>query len=174
VTTADLSPSGLQNNGGPTQTIALLSTSPAINAIPPAVCTDASGNPVLTDQRGVARPQASGCDIGAFEFVPFVSPSNLNFGNIKVGHATHVPVTLTNTGATSFTIGAISFVNVSGNPGDFTFHSYCGSGLLPGHSCTIAVRFSPTDSATEAATLNIVTSSLGSALQVPVSGTGIQ
>jgi len=174
VTTADLSPSGLQNNGGPTQTIALLSTSSAIDAIPPASCTDASGNPVLTDQRGVARPQGSGCDIGAFEFVPFVSPNNLSFGNVKLGHGPHAVVTLTDTGTTSFTIGTISFVNVSGNPVDFTFHRYCGSGLLPGHSCTIAIRFSPSESATETATLNIVTSLPGSPLQVPVAGTGIQ
>jgi predicted outer membrane repeat protein len=66
-TTAGLSPSGLQNNGGPTQTIALLSTSSALNAIPVGACTDTIGNKINTDQRGVKRPQGSGCDIGAFE-----------------------------------------------------------------------------------------------------------
>jgi CSLREA domain-containing protein len=36
-----LAPNGLQNNGGPTQTIALQPTSPAVNAIPPSIngCT---------------------------------------------------------------------------------------------------------------------------------------
>jgi hypothetical protein len=60
------------NNGGPTQTHALISGSPAIDAGGP-VCTNADGNPLLTDQRGEARPvdgdgdgQAA-CDIGAFE-----------------------------------------------------------------------------------------------------------
>jgi len=67
-TPAGLDPAGLQNNGGPTQTIGLLPTSPAVNAIPLSACTDASGNPVTTDQRGVPRPQGSGCDIGAFEY----------------------------------------------------------------------------------------------------------
>lgn len=60
---AGLSPSGLQNNGGPTQTIALLASSPAINA----------GNDTLApakDQRGIARPQGMRSDIGAYEFVP--------------------------------------------------------------------------------------------------------
>jgi hypothetical protein len=70
-TPAGLAPSGLQNNGGPTQTVALLSTSPAINAIPLSptnYCTDATGNSVKTDQRGVPRPQLTACDIGAFEW----------------------------------------------------------------------------------------------------------
>ncbi len=52
----------LQDNGGPTATLALLPGSPAI---------DAGGVPVLTtDQRGRARPSGSAGDIGAFEFSP--------------------------------------------------------------------------------------------------------
>ncbi len=60
----------LADNGGPTQTHALLAGSPAIDAIPLADCTDPDGNPVTTDQRGVSRPQGVGCDIGAFELEP--------------------------------------------------------------------------------------------------------
>jgi CSLREA domain-containing protein len=55
----------LANNGGPTKTIALLEGSPALNAIPNA--TNGCGTQITTDQRGVSRPQGSGCDIGAFE-----------------------------------------------------------------------------------------------------------
>jgi CSLREA domain-containing protein/uncharacterized repeat protein (TIGR01451 family) len=53
----------LQNNGGPTDTMALLAGSPAIDAGTNAGCP-------ATDQRGVTRPQGSACDIGAFELVP--------------------------------------------------------------------------------------------------------
>jgi len=62
ITSADplLDPAGLQNNGGPTETIALLPGSPAIDAA--VACP-----PPTTDQRGVSRPQGAGCDIGAFE-----------------------------------------------------------------------------------------------------------
>jgi len=73
---AGLDPKGLQANGGPTQTVALLPTSLAVDAIPTANCTDASGNPLTADQRGVTRPQGKGCDIGAYELVqavPFAS-----------------------------------------------------------------------------------------------------
>ena len=61
----------LQDNGGPTETHALLLASPvdspAIDAIPVADCVDTSGNPVTADQRGVSRPQGTACDIGAYE-----------------------------------------------------------------------------------------------------------
>ncbi len=55
----------LRNNGGPTQTHALLPASPAINAIPKG--TNGCGTEITTDQRGVKRPQGSKCEIGSFE-----------------------------------------------------------------------------------------------------------
>ena len=56
-----LDPTGLQNNGGSAQTIALQVGSPAIGAIPIQMCP-----PI--DQRGYLRPAGiSFCDIGAFQ-----------------------------------------------------------------------------------------------------------
>ncbi len=52
-----LDPAGLQNNGGPTATIALDSESPAIDAIPLADCTDLNSNPIHTDQRRLDGPR---------------------------------------------------------------------------------------------------------------------
>ena len=52
----------LQNNGGPTMTMALLAGSPALDRVPPT-----GFNCPSTDQRGVPRPQGSACDIGAYE-----------------------------------------------------------------------------------------------------------
>ena len=60
-----LDPQGLKDNGGQTQTIALLAGSTAVNAIP--IGTNGCGAAGQTDQRGVSRPQGAGCDIGAFE-----------------------------------------------------------------------------------------------------------
>lgn len=53
-----LDPAGLQNNGGPTQTIALEQGSPAIDAIPGGM--NGCGTTIATDQRGVGRPQGTG------------------------------------------------------------------------------------------------------------------
>jgi hypothetical protein len=65
----------LQNNGGPTDTMALLDGSPAINAAANAVCP-------TTDQRGITRPQPAGgiCDIGAYEATPPVAVTNAALG----------------------------------------------------------------------------------------------
>jgi hypothetical protein len=65
----------LRNNGGPTQTLALLLGSAAIDAVPGNACritiTDLSGHTdtITTDQRGDPRPDGSEetCDVGAYE-----------------------------------------------------------------------------------------------------------
>jgi hypothetical protein len=58
----------LGNNGGPTQTLALLPGSPAIDAVPLDAC---HVNGITTDQRGMMRPDddESTCDTGAYEYV---------------------------------------------------------------------------------------------------------
>jgi hypothetical protein len=56
----------LQINRGPTQTMALPSGSPAVDAGNPNGCTDQTGHLLKTDQRGKLRPDpedTSGCDI---------------------------------------------------------------------------------------------------------------
>jgi hypothetical protein len=58
----------LADNGGATFTHALLAGSPAINAADNATCA-------ATDQRGVARPAALVCDIGAYELDDLTPPN---------------------------------------------------------------------------------------------------
>ena len=67
VVAAGLDPNGLQNDGGPTQTIALLPGSPAING-------GSNANAPATDQRGLPRIALGTIDIGAFE-VQMATPS---------------------------------------------------------------------------------------------------
>ena len=71
----------LANNGGFTQTFALLAGSPAIDAGTNTGCP-------ATDQRGLARPQGLACDIGAFEFVnPVPGISSLSPTSAQTGAA---------------------------------------------------------------------------------------
>ncbi len=83
----------LSDNGGPTQTRALLAGSPAINGGANTGCPTA-------DQRGITRPQALICDIGAYELVFAAdlgvtksAPASVTLGN----HLTYT-VTVTNHG----------------------------------------------------------------------------
>ncbi len=59
--TKDPNLGALTNNGGPTQTFALLPGSPAIGASDNTNCPG-------SDQRGIVRPQGAFCDIGAYEY----------------------------------------------------------------------------------------------------------
>jgi hypothetical protein len=75
---AEINLGPLANNGGATQTMALLPGSAAIEAGDDGVCAAAPVNNL--DQRGLARPQGAHCDIGAFEVVvdqtpPQITPS---------------------------------------------------------------------------------------------------
>jgi len=61
----------LQDNGGPTDTEALLAGSPAIDA------GDTCGT---LDQRGTTRPRGASCDIGPYEFAPPIVTTTLALG----------------------------------------------------------------------------------------------
>lgn len=65
LSTADPLLGPLQDNGGPTETMALLPGSPALDVVPASgtVCPS-------SDQRGVSRPQGAACDVGAYEHAP--------------------------------------------------------------------------------------------------------
>ena len=89
----------LGNNGGPTPTVPLLASSPAIDA------GDSSAFPP-TDQRGVARPFGPAPDIGAYEYVfsntiPLIDrpPANLT---IAVGQTAIFSVLATGTPPLSY------------------------------------------------------------------------
>jgi hypothetical protein len=60
----------LQNNGGPTESQAPALDSPVLNQIPVGATGNSTPLCAGNDQRGVARPQGSECDIGAVELSP--------------------------------------------------------------------------------------------------------
>jgi hypothetical protein len=108
------------------------------------------------------------------------SPSSVAFGNIEecpIRKTVKQLVTLIDNGTTNvpLSLSDISFIDVTGHPSDFTSHLYCDGFLGPkkGHSCSVAVEFSPSELEPESATLNIVTNAPGSPVQVPITGTGV-
>lgn len=70
--------SALNDNGGPTLTMALMSGSPAIDAGADTVCAAPPVNDV--DQRGITRPLGAHCDIGAYELVDDIFADGFELG----------------------------------------------------------------------------------------------
>ena len=104
----------LQNNGGPTQTHALLAGSPAIDGGNPAGCRDLFGALLTTDQRGLPRlVNRDRCDIGAFELqastglVSAVLPSSRS---VQVKTPATVFATVINLGSTTATSCGITLL----------------------------------------------------------------
>jgi predicted outer membrane repeat protein len=95
----------LQDNGGPTETMALLPGSPAINAGTNTGCP-------ATDQRGVTRPQQGQCDIGAYES-PTVTP--FKSGGTQDGWVLETSETSNQGGVTNSTAATFILGDNAGN-----------------------------------------------------------
>lgn len=75
----------LKDNGGPTETRALLTGSPAIDHVSAGKCLDQqtpTAQIVTTDQRGFPRPSGASCDAGSYERTECVGAVDLDTGVI--------------------------------------------------------------------------------------------
>ena len=111
VTNMGLDPNGPQFNGGPTQTIALLPGSPALNAGSVALAVDENGSPLSYDQRGAGYPRVINgtVDIGAYEFTPLTQ--TIDFGPLASQSYGVAPITLSASATSSF---PVNFTVLSG------------------------------------------------------------
>ncbi|HZS46659.1 MAG TPA: choice-of-anchor Q domain-containing protein [Blastocatellia bacterium] len=102
----------LQNHGGPTQTMALLAGSPAIDA------GNNTGAPA-TDQRGIARPQNGIVDIGAYEFRAPNSTTGVitSASPITAGTSVTFTATVSSTGPAATPTGTVQFLDNGVNLG---------------------------------------------------------
>jgi hypothetical protein len=115
----------LQDNGGPTQTMALLPCSPAIDAGSNALAVDDHGNPLTADQRGFDRYVNGRVDIGAFEFSPvFLSPTD----NVLyvTGSNPGDTITISNAPNDFFDRTGVLVVTVNGIESDFLWSDASG------------------------------------------------
>ncbi len=147
----------LANNGGPTETHALLGGSPAINTGNNAVCP-------ATDQRGVARPSAGICDIGSFELDLLVTTTSISLVTPEpsvVGETVTIQFSVTSgagtpTGNVTVTDGVVSCAaSVAAGQCSITFTSagarnltatYAGDGTFAGSSsAVVAHQVNPAD-----------------------------
>ena len=80
----DLGP--LQDNGGPTETQAPAADSPVLNQIPLDTVVNSTTLCPGTDQRGVARPQGTECDIGAVELAAATESDTTPTARLSLTH----------------------------------------------------------------------------------------
>ena len=162
----DLGP--LADNGGPTETAALLAGSPAINAGANALAVDASGNALITDQRGQPRVVGGTVDIGAYEaYLPLsatVSAVSVQWGSqtahlqtasdgvrlLPAGRTTDLPwddinkIAITLDQAAALSAGDVSVSGISG--GNYGPVTVTGSGTS--YVITLAKAVTATDRVT--------------------------
>ncbi len=126
------------NNGGFTNTMALLASSPAIDAGNDAACA-------ATDQRGIARPIGAHCDIGAYEAPTAGTPPAITNGPAPNGTVgAPYSFTYTTTGSTPITFslsGALppglgltaagTIIGTPTTPGTFSGSVIVTNGALP-------------------------------------------
>ncbi|MGA2158438.1 MAG: choice-of-anchor U domain-containing protein [Dehalococcoidia bacterium] len=118
----------LQNNGGPTSTMAITSASPAFHR-------GTNDGAPSTDQRGVSRPQAGICDIGAYELISGATTGSVN----------------TSLGTVNFTTSAGSISGLTNIPSDrmpcsaggfifpYGMFSYSITNLAPGATVIVTI-----------------------------------
>jgi hypothetical protein len=96
-----------------------------------------------------------------------VFPDSLTFASQIMSTAAPVQlVSITNIGA-----DALSITSTAAS-GDFTSTTDCGASLSAGHSCQVAVAFTPTATGARSGTLTIIDNAAGSPHTVALSGTG--
>jgi predicted outer membrane repeat protein len=111
----------LADNGGPTQTMALLPQSLLIDAGDDLVCANSSVNNL--DQRGVTRPQGKHCDIGAYEADYIMISGNVGVAGVSLSYTDAIPKTVTadNNGNYSIIVSVGWSGTVTPSKRDYTF-----------------------------------------------------
>jgi hypothetical protein len=109
----------------------------AISAVAALACAGTGG-----------APQALA--VGPLAPAPVLTPASVDFGSFQVGESSDpVTVTLSNNGAGNLTFWRFGIASASANPNDFRIVAggSCNLSLTlaTGESCTVLVRFKPTD-----------------------------
>ncbi len=100
-----------------------------------------------------------------------LNPTSINFGSVTVGQTSPVLfTTFTNTGSAPLTITSDPMSGADFNWGG---KGTCNSNpLIPGASCTMSAKFTPTATGTQTGTITIYSTASNSTVTLPLSGIG--
>jgi hypothetical protein len=130
---------------------------------------------LATDYDGIARPQGTAYDIGAYEYVAAAttsgtltaSPASLSFENTVVGQSSETTAVLTNSGTASVTISQLNSNNANFQVSGLSVPTT----LTPGESATLSVSFVPSTAGTITGTISVAGNAANSPVNISVSGT---
>jgi hypothetical protein len=173
--TANLSYDGVQSIPGATASWSSSTLTPNQSAnftLTPASTTPAATYPItlIANSGNITRTVTV---LLTIDTNLYFSTTSLNFGN-QVKKTTSPPRTVTVTNEGSQSLSDISFTITGPNANDFTQTNNCPSSLAAKSSCTITMTFTPGNTGSRTATLNIFDSDPTSPQAIALSGTGTQ
>jgi hypothetical protein len=158
----------------PTITPSGTGTEPVVRSPGPAVLPPSPPSAPVAEQSPTVPATVSVSGTGTRVAMASLSASGRSFGNQALNTTSAAQTeTLTNTGATDFTI---SIVTLSGtNASDFAKSSdtCTGATLAPNSTCTVSVTFTPSATGSRSASLNFTGDASNNPQAVALSGTGI-
>ena len=125
---------------------------------------------MVTNSVGNITSNAASLTVNAATLLLSANPGSLNFANVNVGSSKVLPVTISNSGNSSVSIGSVS---LSG-PGFSASGVSSGQTLNPGQSATLNVTFAPAGAGSATGSVTVASNATNSPASVSLSGSGVQ
>jgi hypothetical protein len=139
----------------------------------PATATADSGaqfSVVVSNSLGNVTSSAATLTVSAATLLLSANPASLDFGNVNVSSSKVLPVTISNSGNSSFSIGSVS---LSG-PGFSASGVSSGLTLNPGQTATLNVTFAPASAGSATGSVTVSSNATNSPASIALSGSGVQ
>jgi hypothetical protein len=125
---------------------------------------------MVTNSVGNITSNAASLTVNAATLLLSANPGSLNFANVNVGSSKVLPVTISNSGNSSVSIGSVS---LSG-PGFSASGVSSGQTLNPGQTATLSVTFTPAGAGSATGSVTVASNATNSPASVALSGSGVQ
>jgi len=132
--------------------------------------TGAQFTVVVSNSVGNVTSSAASLTVNAATFLLSANPASLNFASVNVGSSKVLPVTISNSGNSSVSIGSVS---LSG-PGFSASGVSSGLTLNPGQTATLNVTFAPAGAGSAAGNVTVSSNATNSPASISLSGSGVQ
>ena len=125
---------------------------------------------VVSNSVGNITSSTASLTVNAATFLLSANPASLSFGSVNVGSSKILPVTISNSGNSSVSIGSVS---LSG-PGFSASGVSSGQTLNPGQTATLNVTFAPAAAGSVTGTVTVSSTATNSPASIALSGSGVQ